>query len=74
MADVFNAQVAYDQCVGITKKITTEEKLTAIMALVASKRPRYAVLGRPAKAEDHVATLRIYPKGDESNKKVESKI
>ena len=71
---VFNAQAAYDSCVGATKKITSEEKLEAIMKLVATKHPRYIVLGRPAKANGFVATLRIYPKGDETSKKAESMV
>ena len=66
MAEVFNASNAYELCVGGTKPITTEEKLEAILKLVAERKPRYVWLGRPAKATDHVATLRIYPTGKET--------
>ena len=71
---VFNAQAAYDSCVGATKKITSDEKLEAIMALVDKKHPRYIVLGRPAKASGYIATLRIYPICNETSKKAETMV
>ena len=68
-APVFDAQAAYNMCVGATRHITTEAKLNAIMALVSKEKPRYVVLGYPTKKASHFANLRIYPKGDEKNSK-----